>query len=162
MQKQNISIEQDNSSEFYEKKLLQCAIMVLLFTEDCLILTSYKKIFTDYKTGNEFDFSNNSVINRTLQDFAERFIKPKDQNKYELFVNKLPISSSFPYGNSQNDWNKNQEFVEEMFESGGFTKNDVKKIRHDMVEIFRKYQEEQKKRSGLNKPKINDLQDTCK
>ena len=112
--------------------------MVLLVTEDCPIVHDYRKIYLDYKTNEKFNVENPAVLARTMRDFSEIFIKPKNEKKYICFIKKL--TDTFFCVDVQGDLNsqldKQQKFVEDMFKSGGFNEADREKIRKEMLGIF--------------------------
>ena len=108
-----------------KKNILRCAVMALFCTIEMVILSNYRKIFIDYKTGGKFNISDNKVLNRTLQYFTDKFIKSKDNDKYNYFIQKLLFSSFYSYSD--------QKFVEDMFEAGGFSKEDLKKLRQNIL-----------------------------
>ena len=73
------------------KNLSDCALLVLAWEKEIMslkFLLDYDYVL-DYKTGEKFDVSNYDIRRRTLRDFAEQFIRPKDINQYNNLMQEF-------------------------------------------------------------------------
>lgn len=118
--------------ENYEKNLLRCAYIAYMCACDSGGTGDLAQELVDYKTGETFGclkFSyisfekfwdiDDNLLRRTLQDFAERFIRPKDETKCNCFIEQLSTWYSWDYSGAS------QKFVEDMFTAAGFTKDEI-------------------------------------
>ena len=121
-------------TENYEKNLLRCAEMILLYTDMNWTVTWFTKMYVNYKTGEKFDIvyddnmdNVNKVIKQTLQDFAEKYIKPKDETKYHDLVGKISAMHYIHFFCINDDGHEKLRLIEDIFDAGGFTelKRDV-------------------------------------
>ena len=138
MKEKSVYVEQKNFDETYKQNLLRCAVMALLVTEDCPIVHDYQKIYLDYKTNEKFNAEDPKTLARTMRDFAKIFIRPKSEKKYTYFIKKL--TNTFfcvdVHEKLENQLDKQQKFVEDMFKAGGIDKRDRERIRKMMLDDF--------------------------
>ena len=140
--------------ENYEKKLLRCAYIAYMYACDSGGTTELAQELVDYKTGEKFGclkFSyipfeeswdiDDNLLRRTLQDFAERFIRPKDEIKCNCFIKQLSTWHSWDYSGAS------KKFVEDMFAAAGFTANEIW-YKADMKDVCDKEWEHMEKKRG--------------
>ncbi len=118
--------------ENYEKNLLRCAYIAYMCACDSGGTDELAQELVDYKTGETFGclkFSyitsegfwdiDDNLLRRTLQDFAERFIRPKDETKCNCFIEQLSTWHSWDYSGAS------AKFVEDMFTAAGFATGEI-------------------------------------
>ena len=124
----------------------------------------YQKIYLDYKTNEKFNAEDPATLARTMRDFAKIFIKPKNDGKCSSFIQKL--TDTFfcvdVHEKLENQLDKQQKFVEDMLKSGGFNNADKEKIRKEMLDVFKTYEDKIKddklteNTANSNRPKIEN------
>ena len=130
--------------ENYEKNLLRCAYIAYMCACDSGGTDDLAKQLVDYKTGETFgclkigDLTfedswniDDDLLRRTLQDFAERFIRPKDATKCNCFIEQLSTWYSWDCSGAS------QKFVEDMFAAAGFTTSEIW-YKADMNDVYDK------------------------
>ena len=122
----------------YEESLLRCALMIFLCADRNCTVTWFTEMYVDYKTGKKFDIvydegkdNVNKTIKRTLRDFAEKFIKSKNETQYNDFVEKISVMPNIHFLSS-GDNNKQLKFIEDIFDAGGFTELEREVMYDDM------------------------------
>lgn len=125
--------------ENYEKNLLRCALMIFLYADRNFAVLGFAKIYVDYKTGEKLDIAhaddrwiiNNEEIKRTLRDFAEKFIKPKDETGYNDLVGKISVMHDINFLGS-GDNSKQLKLIENILDAGGFTDTERERMYDNM------------------------------
>ena len=121
--------------EEYNKNLLKCYVAVILH---CHNSPDYIKYCIDYKTGANFDICEKVII-RTINDFADRFIKTKVEIKSETKKFFYNIISSLSKGVANKNiivvWFSYVSTFMYMFTAGGFTIKDFQEIQKKLVDF---------------------------
>ena len=117
------------------KNLSDCALLVLAWEKEIMslkFLLDYDYVL-DYKTGEKFDVSNYDIRRRTLRDFAEQFIRPKDINQYNNLMQEF--DTHFQDGDNyvyEEAFDKRVDFIERLIVAG--SKQEIREFIRERVQ----------------------------
>lgn len=87
--KLNLKTKVYRTTKFKEENLLDCMLAIWVFEQDVPSCGYFVENCVDYKTGGKFNVFDYEVRVRTLRDFAEYFVEPKNNNEYDHLIERL-------------------------------------------------------------------------